>query len=67
MKKAGLLKQVSQLVDNLEKDEVRRLITEEKYVLMVVRLTKFVHYLQKSTYYHVFTVLVYSLVDKRKH
>ena len=28
--KAGLLKQVSQLVDNLEKDEVRRLITEEK-------------------------------------
>lgn len=27
---AGLLKQVSQLVDNLEKDEVRRLITEEK-------------------------------------
>ena len=28
--KAGLLKQVSQIVDNLEKDEVRRLITEEK-------------------------------------
>ena len=28
--KVGLLKQVSQLVDNLEKDEVRRLITEEK-------------------------------------
>ena len=28
--KAGLLKQVSQLLDNLEKDEVRRLITEEK-------------------------------------
>lgn len=28
--KASLLKQVSQLVDNLEKDEVRRLITEEK-------------------------------------
>ena len=28
--KAVLLKQVSQLVDNLEKDEVRRLITEEK-------------------------------------
>ena len=28
--KEGLLKQVSQLVDNLEKDEVRRLITEEK-------------------------------------
>ena len=28
--KAGLLKQVSQLVDNLQKDEVRRLITEEK-------------------------------------
>ena len=28
--KAALLKQVSQLVDNLEKDEVRRLITEEK-------------------------------------
>ena len=28
--KAGLLKQVSQLVDNLEKDEVRRLITVEK-------------------------------------
>lgn len=28
--KAGLLKQVAQLVDNLEKDEVRRLITEEK-------------------------------------
>ena len=28
--KAGLLKQVSQLVDNLEKNEVRRLITEEK-------------------------------------
>ena len=28
--KACLLKQVSQLVDNLEKDEVRRLITEEK-------------------------------------
>ena len=28
--KGGLLKQVSQLVDNLEKDEVRRLITEEK-------------------------------------
>ena len=28
--KAGLLKQVSQLVDNLEKDEVRRLITGEK-------------------------------------
>ena len=28
--KAGLLKQVSQLVDNLEKAEVRRLITEEK-------------------------------------
>ena len=28
--KTGLLKQVSQLVDNLEKDEVRRLITEEK-------------------------------------
>ena len=28
--KAGLLKQVSQLVDNLEKDEVHRLITEEK-------------------------------------
>ena len=28
--KAGFLKQVSQLVDNLEKDEVRRLITEEK-------------------------------------
>ena len=28
--KAGLLKQVSQLADNLEKDEVRRLITEEK-------------------------------------
>ena len=27
---AGLLKQVSQIVDNLEKDEVRRLITEEK-------------------------------------
>ena len=28
--KAGLLKQVSQLVDNLDIDEVRRLITEEK-------------------------------------
>lgn len=28
--KAGLLKQVAALVDNLEKDEVRRLITEEK-------------------------------------
>ena len=61
------LKQVKQILDKLVKDEVRRLITEEK-----VRpdgriiLMKFVHCLQKSAYYHVHMVQDCLHADKLK-
>ena len=61
-----VLNQVNEILSKLVKSEVRRLITEEKYVLMAVVLTKFVHFLLKQTCFHVHTDLDYLRVDKLK-
>lgn len=62
-----IMRDVAEILEQMEHAEVRRLITEDKFVLMVVVLMKFVHWMLKLIIYQKFTVQVFSHVDKHKH
>ena len=64
---AQISKEVRQIVEDMEKDEVRRLITVDKIRPTAVKSTKFAHWLPKSVYCRVYTVPACSRVDRRKH
>lgn len=61
------LKQVKSVLDKIVKEEVRRLITVEKFVRMAEKSMKSVHYHQRSVYYQEPTDPVYLLAVKHKH
>ena len=62
-----LIDEVYAILNDLVKEEVRRLIADEKLDLMDVNQMKFVRLNQKLVYYHVHMVLDCLPVDKLKH
>ena len=62
-----LIDEVYAILNDLVKEEVRRLIADEKLDLMDVNQMKFVRLTQKLVYYHVHMVLDCLPVDKLKH